>query len=269
VAGADDRVDLKRLPLVDHHCHSLRAGWTTAAGEPQAWRRCFTEARRPASLARDVPGLLRYRHFLAAMATRLGLEPGDPERLEARVVARRDQLARADPDGWPRGLLDEAGTAALLVDTGFGGPDALPVAELGRAAARPVLPVARIESIVEHLLRGGAARGSLGQLVERFEARLHAAADGGAVALKSIAAYRTGLALPGHGDDRAELTAAKRKQRDRSTAADTGRWPATESDQVHLALIESNGSSPDLSAGLDVEAGPLARWSNPAGRSSV
>ena len=194
---------LGSLPLVDHHCHGIREGWTVAAGDggagPPAWRSCFTEARRPASLARDVPSLLAYRHFLDAMADRLGLEPGDRERLEARVVARRDQLAGADPERWLRGLLDEAGTAALLVDTGFGGSGTLPVAELARAAARPVLPVARVESIVEELLRGGAARGSLSRFVDRFEARLHAAADGGAVALKSIAAYRAGLALPDHG----------------------------------------------------------------------
>jgi hypothetical protein len=152
------------------------------------------------SLARDVPGLLAYRHFLTAMAARLGLDRGDPDQLEARVTARRDQLAAADPDGWLRGLLDHAGTTTLLVDTGYGGPEMLPAAELAKAAGRPVHPVARVESIVEELLRGGAGRGPLGRFVDHLEARLHTAIDGGAVALKSIAAYRAGLALPDHGD---------------------------------------------------------------------
>jgi uncharacterized protein len=197
---AGSGLDLDGLPLVDHHCHSLLAGWPTAGGNPPGWRRCFTEARRPVSLARDVPGLLGYRHFLTAMAVRLGLDPGVPGRLEARVLARRDQLAAADPDGWLRGLLDHAGTAALLVDTGFGGPGMLPAAELGRAAARPVHPVARVESIVEELLRDRPGRGRLDGFVDRVQARLHAAIDGGAVALKSVAAYRAGLALPDHSD---------------------------------------------------------------------
>jgi uncharacterized protein len=188
------------LPLVDHHCHSLVGGWTVAGGEPPGWRVCFTEARRPVSIARDVAGLLGYRHFLGAMAARLGLDPGEPDQLEARVVARRDQLAAADPDGWLRGLLDQAGTAALLVDTGFGGPEMLPLDPLGRAVARPVHPVARVESIVEELLREGAGRGRLDGFVDHLQARLHAAIDGGAVALKSVAAYRAGLALPDHGD---------------------------------------------------------------------
>ena len=192
--------DLGGLPLVDHHCHSLLATWPAAGGSPPGWRRCFTEARRPVSLARDVPGLLGYRHFLTAMAARLGLGPGETGQLEARVLARRDQLAAADPDSWLRGLLDDAGTAALLVDTGFGGPEMLPAAELGRAAARPARPVARVESIVEELLRDGAGRGRLDGFVDRVQARLHAAVDGGAVALKSAAAYRAGLALPDHTD---------------------------------------------------------------------
>jgi uncharacterized protein len=198
--AAGNAGDLGGLALVDHHCHSLLGTWATAGGSPPGWRRCFTEARRPVSLARDVPGLLGYRHFLAAMADRLGLDPAEPGELEARVLARRDQLAAADAGGWLRGLLDDAGTAALLVDTGFGGPEMLPAAELGRAAARPARPVARVESIVEELLRDGAGRGRLDGFVDRVQARLHAAVDGGAVALKSVVAYRAGLALPDHGD---------------------------------------------------------------------
>src|SRR4029453_9913413 len=69
-------------PPLHPHCHSLVAGWPRVGGGPwPAWRRCFTEARRPASLARDVPGLLGYRPFLAALVPLPGIGGGPGERL--------------------------------------------------------------------------------------------------------------------------------------------------------------------------------------------
>ena len=185
-------------PFVDHHCHSLDGGWRRVGGGPwPAWRRCFTEAARPASLARDVPGLLGYRHFLAALAGLLGVGPADREEdLERLVVARRDELAGADPDAYLRRLLDDAGVAALLVDTGFGA-ETLDLAELERAAARPAHAIVRLETVAEGVLAGGGpASRSLARFVETVEARLAEALDRGAVAVKSIAAYRGGLLLP-------------------------------------------------------------------------
>jgi uncharacterized protein len=185
-------------PFVDHHCHSLDAGWRGVGGGPwPAWRRCFTEATRPASLARDVPGLLGYRHFLAALAGLLGVGPAEREEdLEGLLVARRDGLAGADPDAYLRRLLDDAGVAALLVDTGFGA-DALDLAELERAAGRPAHAIVRLETVAEDVLAGGGpASRSLARFVDAVEARLAGALDRGAVAVKSIAAYRGGLLLP-------------------------------------------------------------------------
>ena len=92
------------LVLADHHCASLLATWARAGGgQWPAWRASFTGASRPASLARDVPGLLGYRHFLTALAGLLDVRRADPpdplagEELERQVVARRDELAAADP----------------------------------------------------------------------------------------------------------------------------------------------------------------------------
>ena len=186
-------------PLVDHHCHSLRAGWHRVGGGPwPAWRRCFTEAGRPASLATDVPGLLGYRHFLTALAGLLDAgTAGSPEDLERLLADRRDRLAGADPAGWLRRLLDHAGAAALLVDTGFG-EDVLGLAELRQAAGRPVREVVRLEAVAEAVLgEGGPAARSLDRFAAAVEERLAGALDRGAVAVKSIAAYRGGLRLAG------------------------------------------------------------------------
>jgi uncharacterized protein len=201
-AGPAARV-LGELVLADHHCASLLATWARAGGDQwPAWRASFTGAGRPASLARDVPELLGYRHFLTALAALLDV-PGEPEpgavsgeELERAVVARRDELAAADAPGYLRLLLDHAGTAALLVDAGGGGDQVLEVAELERAADRPVHEVVRLEPLAEKLLAQGAPTSrSLARFVSGFEERVGTAMERGAVALKSIAVSRGGLWL--------------------------------------------------------------------------
>jgi uncharacterized protein len=179
--------------FVDHHCHSLVSNWTRADTPPwPSWRRCFTESTSERVLARDVPDLLGYRHFLAALAKVVGAESSG----EREVVAARDRLAAADSDEYLRWLLDDAGVDTLLVDTGYGGAGTLLPADLERAAARPVREVVRIESLVEELLAtGGPLTDTLNDLVDAFEERIVEAIEGGAVALKSVLAYRAGLRM--------------------------------------------------------------------------
>lgn len=185
------------LVLADHSCASLLTSWARAGdGQWPAWRASFTGAGRPASLARDVPGLLGYRHFLTALAALLDVSGEPGEELERAVAARRDELAEADPGGYLRLLLDHAGTAALLVDAGAGGDQVLTVAELERAADRPAHEIVRLETLAEELLAQGAPTArSLGRFVGGFEERVGTAMERGVVALKSIASARGGLWL--------------------------------------------------------------------------
>lgn len=185
------------VAFVDHHCHSLLRGWPRASTpEWPAWRRCFTESADPRVLGRDVPDLLGYRRFLGVLMPLVGAGGTD----EQAVVAARDRLAAADPDAYLRMLLDNSGTVALLVDTGYGGPETLAPAELARATGRPVHEVVRLESLVETVLgTGGRPARSLDALVDAFETRVGEAVEGGAVALKSVLAYRAGLRLPSSG----------------------------------------------------------------------
>jgi len=200
-AGPAGRV-LGDLLLADHHCGSLLTTWAeVGGGQWPAWRASFTGAARQGGLARDVPGLLGYRHFLAALAGLLEV-PGatapqlSGEELERQVAARRDELAEADPDGYLRLLLDHAGTAALLVDTGAGGDQVIEVAELERAANRPVHQIVRLEAVASELLAQGAPTArSLARFLGGFEERVGTAMERGAVALKSVAAHRGGLWL--------------------------------------------------------------------------
>ncbi len=198
-AGAELRAVIDRLGLVDQHCHSLLRGWAGVAGAGwPAWRRCFSEAAAAGMLAGQVGSLLGYRHFLATLAAWLDVGAAAPAAgdLEPCVVAERDRVAAADPDGYLRRLLDDGGVGTLLVDTGFGGSAVLGPGELAQTAGRPVRELVRLETVAERLLGpDGPAPHTVDELVDAFLERLAAALDAGAVGLKSIAAYRGGLAL--------------------------------------------------------------------------
>jgi predicted TIM-barrel fold metal-dependent hydrolase len=159
-----------------------------------------------------VPDLLGYRHFLGALAGLLGVGGGPGGDLERRVVAARDRRAAADPAGYLRWLLDEAGVATWLVDTGYG-DEVLDLPALEAAAGRPAHPVVRLETVAEQVLgEGGPAARSPAGFAGAVEERLAAALDRGAVAVKSIAAYRGGLRLadPGSAERRRAFAALDR-----------------------------------------------------------
>src|SRR6266511_3887428 len=108
----------------------------------------------------------------------------------------RRVLARDVPDllGYRRFL------TALAPLVGAEGSGELALVEVERATGRPVREVVRLESVVEALLgAGGRATRSLDALAEAFETRVGEAIEGGAVALKSVLAYRAGLRLPSSG----------------------------------------------------------------------
>jgi hypothetical protein len=188
---------MQAAAFVDHHCHSLIETWAKADARPwPSWRHCFTESTSERVLARDVTDLLGYRHFLGALSGLVGAE----SRSERDVVAARDELAGAEPETYLRRLLDDAGIEALLVDTGYGGPGTLLPGDLEREADRTVREIVRIESVAEELLAmGGPATDTLNGLVDAFEERIVEAIEGGAVALKSVLAYRAGLHMESSG----------------------------------------------------------------------
>jgi predicted TIM-barrel fold metal-dependent hydrolase len=205
------------LPAVDQHCHTLVASWSALGdSRPPAWRRCFTEAVRPASLASDVVASTGYREFLRALASFLGESAGEPAGLEARVVHRRALAVGDEPDIYARRLFDDARISTLLVDTGFGS-HALTTAAVARAVGRPVRTIVRIEKVAEGCLAAARHR-SLTRLAftEALLEELDRAVAAGAIGFKSIAAYRAGLDLP---EPSASMVAGALRRLDREAQA--------------------------------------------------
>ncbi|MCW2510371.1 MAG: Amidohydrolase [Modestobacter sp.] len=185
--------DLADLPLVDHHCHGL----VRRDLERPEFEAMLTEAAAPSPLGGslfDSQIGLAVRRWCAPV---LDLPTHAPA---VDYLARRSDLGADEVN---RRLLAATGTQTFLVDTGYlpepiTTPDELAALNGGRARE-----IVRLEALAEEVLaEGGAA-----DFAERFRTRLAArAAD--AAGVKSIAAYRAGLALEGARPSDAEVALA-------------------------------------------------------------
>jgi predicted TIM-barrel fold metal-dependent hydrolase len=180
--------------LIDAHCHTVVAGELDA----EAFELACTEAHLPA------PAGASYLDSQVGLAVRRWCAPalGLPRHTEIG-----DYLAHRSAIGW-RGatqtLLRSAGLTTLLVDTGLAGPDLLETAALGDLAGATVREVVRLEAVAEHLASTGVdASGFAAALAETLE---HRTAQ--AVAVKSVIAYRAGLAVPAERPTAAEVRRA-------------------------------------------------------------
>jgi len=167
------------IPVVDNHCHSLLR---EPVRERDTFRLLFTETMNPA-FAEFVPGTAYYQAALADLAEELGV----PCR-EGEIVSSR---SAQDHETWISRLLRGANLDTLLVDDGVP-PAALSYTrdELARLAGCSVGHVWRLEAAEQELI---VAHDHFDDLVTAWRTALQHLHRRGVVALKSIAAYRTGL----------------------------------------------------------------------------
>jgi predicted TIM-barrel fold metal-dependent hydrolase len=147
-----------------------------------AFRGLFSESPDPRQWPHVSTGLT-YMRAIPELAGLLGCEA-----TEEAVFERRRS---SDPDEYAATLLRATGTDWLLIDTGFPTPgEGLGWDKMGRLAGCRAAPLLRIEALAEE----GMARGlDLDALREFVRTEVGAAREGGHVALKTVAAYRSGL----------------------------------------------------------------------------
>jgi predicted TIM-barrel fold metal-dependent hydrolase len=188
-------IDLAGCPIIDAHSHGWRNDELLALDPTGFLDRitmmgmCLISSdlldapleRHVRSLTDSTPLASMMRRRLAA---RLGVEPTREAVGGARMAALRD-----DPAGYLDGLWQDAGLAGAIVDEGYPQPT-IPTAELQAAAHLPIHRVARIEPWIVALREGAA---SFDELEDAFVDTAERAPTEGAVAFKSIIAYRTGL----------------------------------------------------------------------------
>ncbi|MGW4893792.1 amidohydrolase family protein [Kitasatospora sp. NPDC004240] len=180
--------------LVDHHCHSV----VTADLADDALAGLLTESDRP-----PAPGTSPWDSALGLAVRRwcppaLGLPAHTPA---ADYLTRRRELGAAEAT---RRLLGAAGLDTCLVDTGLtaaAGHPLLPLSEFAETAGARVREVVRLEAVAE----------SLTPTAEAWPAAVREGletAATGAVAVKSVLAYRQGLAVPPERPAEAAVVAA-------------------------------------------------------------
>ena len=197
---------LTGLRLVDGHCHSILAGAPDAAAFALAASEADAAPPPGVSLL-DGPVGLAIRRWCAPP---LDLPAGAPI---DDYLARRAELGAEEVTGR---LLAEAGLSHVLVDTGLDSPALAPPAEVARSAGAEYREVVRLERVAERLADGG------GVSAEGFAAAYVAAlrdATVGAVAVKSVVAYRQGLNLDPARPAPGEVRAAARRWLARRGAA--------------------------------------------------
>jgi hypothetical protein len=174
-------IDLTQVPVVDNHCHGILRDQTF--DDLAIWRHSFTESTDP-GMARDhVASTAFYRRLIRTLADFLGCEPEEEAVFAARTGRNGLELTGT--------LLRAANVDTLLLDTGFPPPEGVfPVPELGEIGGCRTEPMLRLEILMESLL---AEHYSLDDVKEALATELDDVRGRGYVALKSIAAYRTGL----------------------------------------------------------------------------
>ena len=187
-----ETLDLTSVPLVDNHCHGILLDQDFA--DIASWRGAFTESTDP-GMARDhVPTTAFYGRLTRTLAGFLSCEPEEQAVFAARTGKEGRGLAAA--------LLRAADIDTLLVDTGFPPPrEVFPVPEFGELGGCGAEPMLRLEVLMERLL---GENDSLAGAEEALDAALDDVRARGHVALKSIAAYRTGLDIREWPRDEAE-----------------------------------------------------------------
>lgn len=173
-------------PLVDHHCHGvLRGDGDLAALLNEADGAATADGSPFDSLAG-----LAFRRWCPPL---LGLEA------HAGVTAYAERRASLGAPEVRRRFLRAAGLEALCLDTGYAPAGLLSPLEMAGCAGIPAFEVVRLEQVAEELARLGVRAAAFPDAYRNaLRERVAAPASGVPVAaVKSVAAYRVGLALDG------------------------------------------------------------------------
>jgi uncharacterized protein len=125
-----------------------------------------------------------YRFALRRLAAQLDCEPTEEGVLTAREGA--------DPAAYANRLLKKTRTGLMILDYGFVGGEPMSPAEHAAAIEIPQREVVRLETTAERLV---ASCDTVVEWTTAVRSMLRSAFSGGAVGVKTIAAYRAGLQI--------------------------------------------------------------------------
>ena len=176
-------LDLTSIPILDHHCHAfIKRATPYSSLEFQGF---FSEGGDEGMVAEHTPNSVFFRWGIKELAQFLECEPMTEAVLATRSTIPLNELGAR--------TLQDANIPVLLIDYGLGGADRMSIPEM--RASLPgcrIEPILRLETMAQELI---LQHETFDQVVDAFVATVEAARAAGHVGLKSIIAYRTGLAI--------------------------------------------------------------------------
>jgi predicted TIM-barrel fold metal-dependent hydrolase len=190
-------IDLSDVPVVDSHVHpwglsTRRLTVAELAGQVAFSDTALTSVRQPFLRAAELEPVLDQLRATNLGTSYLRRELARLLNVEndwAAVLTARNAAAETDYRAWTKRLFDGANIATLLVDEG-GAQPRLTLDDLGMYVPGTLRRVARSDNFVRDLL---GEEDDWPSFVDRYQAALDEALADGAVAFKSVIAYRTGL----------------------------------------------------------------------------
>ena len=196
-------LNLAAIPIIDHHCHAfLRDQWIFDAA---AFQRFFTESDSDVVRREHVPHTIFFKWAIKELAGFLGCEPSTAAVLSARAAVPAWTLARR--------MFEDANIRLLLLDYGFQGAENVTWQEMRDQVPIRIEPMLRLEVLAQQLI---VEHDTFDDMLDAYTAAVAGARASGHVALKSIIAYRTGLAI--QATDRADAAEAFAAAKQRAQA---------------------------------------------------
>jgi hypothetical protein len=176
-------LDLASIPILDHHCHAFLSRATPY--NALEFQRFFSEGGDDGIVAEHTPNSVFFRWAIKEVAHFLGCPPTTEAVLAARAAIPLGELGAR--------MLRDANIPVLLIDYGLVGTDRMSIADMRACLpACRIEPILRLETLAQELL---LKHETFDQVVEAFVTTVEGARAAGHVGLKSIIAYRTGLAI--------------------------------------------------------------------------
>ena len=183
--------DILKHSVVDSHCHAF-----LPEKETEPFEQYLTLADHPIPKM-DIVNTFLYRRLVRELSRVLNVRGTHQE-----IIEKRQKRYKQDPVGYIKLLFEDANIETLLVDTGYPAEVfsgySIDLNDFSKMVPSIVREIFRIDLVIyDFFLR----RLSFEAAVEEIRDRIKNAVKNGAVGLKSVVAYRTGLEIQRGAED--------------------------------------------------------------------
>lgn len=227
MSTALDSFDLSEIAIVDNHCHPVER--EQAHRDVVAWRRYFTESEDAGPENHLVTESAYYQRLLRAMAEYYDVEVDESSVLAVRAALSTPELVQR--------LFAEASISGVVVDLGYPSPEmSFSRDEFVGATNTDYGGLLRLELLFQQRL---SELTTLNDVQEKIRDDLTDLRASGYVGLKSIAGYRTGLAIERWSTEDVASSFADAQREVRATGSvRLGHKPLLDS-LLHVALAQA------------------------------